>query len=162
MITLKTLERTPGLAELKVSYKRNRPKTDNQVRMPFFVASPICCEKYLRSVWDKDTIELREEFLVVCLNGAHEVLGWVKLHTGGLNQSPVDLRMVLAVALQTASTSLILAHNHPSGSLTPSPEDVALTRRVKDSAALLGIKVLDHLIMTRDHYTSLSEMGLME
>ena len=157
MITLKTFERTPSLAELKVSYRRGRPKTHKQDRMPFFVSSPVSCEKYLRSVWDDDTMELREEFILLCLNGAHEVLGWVKLHTGGFNHSPVDLRLVLGIALLTASTAVIIAHNHPSGSLTPSPEDMALTRRLKEAGALIGVNVLDHLILTRDGYCSFSE-----
>lgn len=161
MITPKTFERTPSLAELKVSYRRGRPITDKQEGMPFLVSSPVCCEKYLRSVWDDDTIELREEFVLICLNSAHEVLGWVRLHTGGLNQSPVDLRLVLGVALQTASSSLVLAHNHPSGSLKPSPEDIALTKRLKESGALIGVNVLDHLILTRDSYYSFKDNSLL-
>lgn len=157
MITLKTFERTPSLAELKVSYRRGRPKTDKQERMPFLVSSPVSCEKYLRSVWDDDTMELREEFILLCLNGANEVLGWVKLHTGTFNHSPVDLRLVLGIALLTASSAVIVAHNHPSGNLTPSPEDLALTRRLKDAGALIGVNVLDHLILTRDGYWSFNE-----
>ena len=158
MITLKTLDRTPSLAELKVSYRRGaRPKDGKQERMPFFVASPVSCEKYLRSVWDDDTLELREEFVLLCLNGAHEVLGWVKLHTGGFNHAPVDLRLVLGVALLTASSAVIIAHNHPSGSLTPSPEDIALTRRLKEAGELIGVNVLDHMILTRSGYTSFLE-----
>lgn len=157
MITLKTFERTPSLAELKVSDRRGRPKTDKPVRVPVLVSSPVSCEQYLRSVWDDDTMELREEFVLLCLNGAHEVLGWVKLHTGGFNQSPVDLRLVLGVALLTASSAVIVAHNHPSGNLTPSPEDVALTRRLKEAGALIGVRVLDHLILTRDGYYSFNE-----
>ena len=157
MISLKSFERTPSLAELKVSYRRGRCKTDKQERVPFRVSSPVSCEKYLRSVWDHDTIELREEFVLVCLNGAHEVLGWVKLHTGGFNHSPVDLRLVLGIALLTASTAVIIAHNHPSGNLTPSPEDLALTRRLKEAGALIGVSVLDHLILTRDGYCSFNE-----
>ena len=157
MITLKTFERTPSLAELKVSYRRGRPKDGKQERMPFLVSSPVSCEKYLRSVWDDDTMELREEFILLCLNGAHEVLGWVKLHTGGFNQSPVDLRLVLGIALLTASSAVVVAHNHPSGSLTPSPEDRALTRRLKEAGAIIGVNVLDHLILTRDGYCSFNE-----
>jgi len=161
MITLKTFERTPSLAELKVSYRRGRPKNEKQERMPFLVASATNCEKYLRSVWDADTLELREEFILLCLNGANEVLGWVKLHTGGLNHSPVDLRMVLSVALLTASTAVIVAHNHPSGSLKPSPEDIAITQRLKEAGALIGLRVLDHLILTRDGYFSFNEASLL-
>ena len=157
MMTLKTFERTPSLAELKVSYRRGRPKNDDQEQMPYRVSSPVSCEKYLRSVWDHDTMELREEFILVCLNGSHEVLGWVKLHTGTFNHSPVDLRLVLGIALLTASTAVIIAHNHPSGSLTPSPEDLVLTRRLKEAGALIGVNVLDHLILTRDGYCSFNE-----
>ena len=157
MITLKTFERTPSLAELKVSYRRGRPRTDKQERMPFFVSSSVNCEKYLRSVWDDDTMELREEFILLCLNGAHEVLGWVKLHTGRFNQAHVDLRLVLGIALLTSSSAVIVAHNHPSGNLTPSPEDVALTQRLKEAGALIGVNVLDHPILTRDGYYSFKE-----
>ena len=84
MITLKTFERTPSLAELKVTYRRDRPKDDRQKKKPRVLCTPVACEEYLRTIWDKDTIDLREEFIVVCLNASNEVLGWVKLHTGGL------------------------------------------------------------------------------
>ena len=159
MITLKTFERTPSLAELKVSYRRGRPKDGKQERMPFFIASAVSCEKYLRSLWDDDTIELREEFVLLCLNGSHEVLGWVKLYTGGFNSAGVDLRLVLGVALQTASSAVVVAHNHPSGGLTPSPEDFALTRRLKEAGALVGIRVLDHLILAREGFYSFADSG---
>lgn len=161
MITLKHLDRTPTLAELKVSYRRGQAKNDSQDRLPTVFRSPTGCEKYLRTVWDDDTIELREEFVLLCLNGAHEVLGWVKLHTGGFNQSPVDLRLVLAVALQTASTAIIIAHNHPSGSLEPSQADKEITDRLKRAGDLIGLRVLDHMILTRGGYYSFCEHGLI-
>jgi DNA repair protein RadC len=161
MISLKTFDRTPSLAELKVSYRRGRPRTDERGRMPFRVASPVSCEQYLRSLWDEDTIELREEFVLLCLNGAHEVLGWVRLHTGGFNHSPVDVRLVIGVALQTASSAVVVAHNHPSGGLNPSAEDVAVTRRIAEAAALMGIRLLDHLILTRDGCYSFADAGTL-
>ena len=159
MITLKTFERTPSLAELKVSYRRGRPKDGKQERMPFFVASPVSCENYLRTLWDDDTIELREEFVMLCLNGSHEVLGWVRLYTGGINAAAVDLKLVLAVALQTASSAIVVAHNHPSGSLTPSPEDRSLTRRLAEACGVVGLRFLDHVIVTRDACYSFAENG---
>ena len=161
MITLKNFDRTPSLAELKVSYRRGRPKDNRQEKMPYLIASPMSCEHYLRSVWDDDTIELREEFVLLCLNSAHEVLGWVKLHTGGFNQSPVDLRLVLAVALQTASSAVVIAHNHPSGNLKPSPEDKAITQRLKEAGELIGLRVLDHIILTRGGCFSFNENHMM-
>ena len=159
MITLKTFEHTPSLSELKVSYRRGRPKNGKQERMPFFIASPVSCEKYLRDLWDEDTIELREEFVLLCLNGAHEILGWVKLYTGGFSFAGVDVRLVIGIALQTASSAVVVAHNHPSGSLKPSPEDLALTRRLAQACELVGLRFLDHVIVTRDASYCFSEHG---
>lgn len=157
MITLKTFERTPNLAELKVSYKRGRPRDDRQEKMPWVLTSPMSCEKYLRTLWDKDTIDLREEFVMVCLNASLEVLGWVKLHTGGLNSTLVDPRLVFGVALQTASSAIVVAHNHPTGNLTPSEHDIEMTKRLIEGARLLDIRFLDHLILNRHGYVSLME-----
>src|SRR5262245_41680080 len=84
MIQLNSFERTPHLAELKVSYKRRRPADNRQVNMPWLVSTPVDAVKYLRSVWDKDRLELIEEVLLVCLNNQLEVLGWVKVSQGGL------------------------------------------------------------------------------
>lgn len=159
MITLKTFERTPSLAELKVTYRRSRPRDDRQTKMPWVLSTPVTCEKYLRTLWDKDTIDLREEFVVVCLNASLEVLGWVKLHTGGLDHATVDSRLVFAVALQTASAGIVVAHNHPTGNLNPSDADRITTRRLRDGARLLGIRFLDHVILNRDGYFSFAEAG---
>ncbi len=117
--------------------------------------------EYLRAIWNPDTLELIEEVLLVCLNGNHQAIGWVKVASGGLNAARIDPRLVFAVALMTASTAIILAHNHPSGSLEPSPADKAVTTRLKEIGDLLGIQVLDHLILTRDGYYSIEEAGLL-
>lgn len=161
MIMLKSLERTPNLAELKVSYRRGRGRDSNQLTMPFIVTSPITAEQYLRSVWDNDTLELREEFILVCLNTANEVLGWVKLATGGMDTTPIDPRLLFGVALQVAATGIIIAHNHPSGSVEPSKFDQEVTKRLKAGAKLLGIRLLDHLIVGRDKSFSFSQAGLL-
>lgn len=159
MITLKTFERTPSLAELKVTYRRGRPRDDRQGKMPWVLSTPVSCEKYLRTLWDKDTIDLREEFVVVCLNASLEVLGWVKLHTGGLDHASVDSRLVFGVALQTASAAIVVAHNHPTGNLSPSDADRITTRRLRNGAEVLGIRFLDHVIVNRDGYFSFAEAG---
>jgi DNA repair protein RadC len=113
MITLKSFERSPNLAELKVSYKRRRKVEAGQLAMPWIIASATSAEAYLRSVWDKDTLELVEEVLIVCLNGGHEVLGWVKVSRGGFAHASIDPRVVFGVALQAAASAIIVAHNHP-------------------------------------------------
>jgi DNA repair protein RadC len=161
MITLKTLDRTPGLAELKVTYRRGRRRDARQAEMPWVVNSATRAEEYVRTIWDEDTIDLREEFLVVCLTASLGVLGWVRLHTGGLDHSPADPRLVFAVALQTASAAILVAHNHPSGSLEPSEQDIQLTRRLAQGAKLLGLRFLDHVIVTRTGHFSFETAGLV-
>jgi DNA repair protein RadC len=161
MITLKSFERSPHLAELKVSYKRRRKVEAGQLAMPWIIASALTAEKYLRSVWDQDAIELVEEVLVVCLNGGHEVLGWVKVSRGGFGHAVVDPRVVFGVALQAASSAIILAHNHPGGTTTPSPEDLQITRRLVETGKLLRVSVLDHIILTKDGVLSMAEEGIL-
>jgi len=152
---LKTMERTPMLAELKMTYRRKRPRAGQTA--PVILTSPMSSETYLRTVWDADTIELREEFVLICLNTACEVLGWIKLFTGGIHSNPVDLRLLLGVALQCASSSIIVAHNHPSGSLTPSEDDRNVTKRIAKACKLVGLRCLDHVIVTREGAYSFSE-----
>jgi DNA repair protein RadC len=161
MITLKSFERSPNLAELKVSYKRRRKVEAGQLTMPWVIASAVTAEAYLRSVWDQDTIQLVEEALVVCLNGAHEVLGWVKVSRGGFGHATIDPRVVFAVALQAASSAILLAHNHPGGTTEPSPEDILLTRRLAEAGKLLGVLVLDHIILTKYKALSLADRGIL-
>jgi DNA repair protein RadC len=145
MIKLTDYERSPKLSELKVTYRRNGPTAARRT-----ISQALDAAEYLKSIWDRDRIELVEEFVMLCLDRSHQPLGWLKVSTGGLFAVTVDIRVVLSVALQTASSALIVAHNHPSGNLTPSPEDLALTRRLKEASALVGIKLLDHIILTKD------------
>jgi DNA repair protein RadC len=161
VIELKAFERSPHLAELKVVYRRGRRQDNRQTQMPWVIVTPSSAENYLRSIWNKDTIELVEDFILVCLNNAKEVLGWVKVSTGGLDSSTVDPRVVFGIALQTAAASIIIAHNHPSGSLKPSPQDEQVTKRLKQAGELMGIQLLDHLIITKDAAFSFADKGLM-
>jgi DNA repair protein RadC len=162
MITLKTLDRTPHLAELKVTYKRGRRKDTRQQKMPWALNTAVKAEEYLRTLWDEDTIDLREEFVVLCLDASLTVLGWVRLHTGGLDSSPVDPRLVFGVALQTASAAIVVAHNHPSGNVEPSQQDEVLTQRLAVGAKLLGVRLLDHLILGREGSYSFASAGRLE
>jgi DNA repair protein RadC len=80
---------------------------------------------------------------------------------GTLNQSLVHPREVFAPAIENRCASIIVAHNHPSGVLKPSMEDIAVTKRLKESGKLLGIELLDHVIFTKDDYFSLSDEGFL-
>lgn len=159
MNTVKAIERSPRLAELKVSYRRRPSPVPGRLAKPWNLTSPAVAAEYLRSVWNKDTLELIEDFLVVCLDGANQPLGWLRVSSGGLSSTNVDPRVIFSVALQAASSGILVAHNHPSGSLQPSPEDRAITKRLQDAGRLLCIRFVDHVILTKDSYFSLAEHG---
>ena len=150
------LERCPMLAELEVSYKSKRTR---EQRIPIRCSQDV--DRFLRTIWNEKTLELVEEFYVICLNGSHEAIGWVRVSTGGLNSTSIDPRIIFGVALQTASTAIIVAHNHPSGSLEPSRQDREVTKSLKEAGKLLNIKVLDHIILTKDSSFSFEEHGML-
>jgi DNA repair protein RadC len=106
--------------------------------------------------------ELRhEEFWIVYLNNANTILHTLQLSKGGLTGTLVDVRIVLKQALEFGAVGLILAHNHPSGTMKPSKEDTSVTHKLKAAATTLDIKVLDHLIITQKDYYSFADEGLL-
>ena len=114
--------------------------------------------KAFLSNWDMDTIELYEEFKVLLLNRANEVLGIHGLSKGGISGTIVDLKLLFAVVLKSASSSIILAHNHPSGNLKPSEADKALNKKINKVAGYLDIYVWDNLVITKDGYFSYADL----
>ena len=102
-----------------------------------------------------------EVFCVLYLNQSHKLLKHEFMSSGGLNATVVDVRMILKNCLLHNANSIIVAHNHPSGSLKPSAEDKSITIRLRDSAELMGIKLLDHLIIAGRDYLSFSDEGLI-
>ena len=161
MIALKTFHRSPQLAELKVSYKRRKAADGRQLRMPWLVTSSQTAEEYLRAIWDANRLELVEDFYVVCLNSAYEALGWVRVSSGGFDRTTVDGRLIFGIALQAASSAVIVAHNHPSGNVRPSEQDKAVTANLKAAGEVLHIPVLDHIILAKDSALSFADEGLL-
>ena len=140
------------VAEIKVSYSTSsNPKIK--------ITSVNIAFEVLLSLWDLDTIELQEEFKVLLLNRANEVLGIYPLSKGGIAGTVVDSRLIFAVALKCNATGIIIAHNHPSGNLKPSDTDITLTKSIKKCAAILEITLLDHLIITKNGFYSFSNEG---
>ncbi|WP_027175635.1 MAG: DNA repair protein RadC [Desulfovibrio aminophilus] len=103
-----------------------------------------------------------EEFWAALLDNKNRVLAWERISRGTVDQTAVYPREVLALALKHQASGLILVHNHPGGDPTPSEPDVRLTARLARAADDLGLRVLDHLIVTEDRHASLQEMGLLE
>lgn len=104
---------------------------------------------------------VHEEFWVVYLNNSNKVLQQMQLSKGGITGTLVDVRIALKKALELSATAIILAHNHPSGTLVASEADRHLTKKLKTAAESLDIKVLDHLIVTEKSYLSFADEGML-
>ena len=102
-----------------------------------------------------------EEFWIIYLNNSNKVLQKNQLSKGGITGTFVDIRLVLKNALEYNAIALILAHNHPSGTLIPSEADKQITQKLKIAAQSLDIKVLDHLIITEKAYFSFADEALL-
>ncbi|AZA50404.1 JAB domain-containing protein [Chryseobacterium carnipullorum] len=102
-----------------------------------------------------------EEFWAMFLNQSNKVIHVSQLTQGGISQSVVDVRVLFKTALDHFSTGIIIAHNHPSGSLKPSKEDMGITQKIKEAGKTLSIQLLDHVIVTHDTYFSFSDEGLL-
>jgi len=103
----------------------------------------------------------QEHFICITLNGAGEVLGNRVITVGLLNHSLVHPREVFADAITDRAASIICVHNHPSGTLEPSSQDIAITTQLKEAGSLIGIHLVDHVIVTRTGHLSLRERGLL-
>lgn len=108
-----------------------------------------------------DDIEIFESCFVLLLNHANKTIGYAKISQGGITSTVVDVRLIAKYAVEALATGVILCHNHPSGNLKPSQPDFDITTKTKNALMLLDIKLLDHIILTADGYTSLADEGYM-
>ncbi|MGX5690275.1 JAB domain-containing protein [Arcticibacter tournemirensis] len=115
----------------------------------------------LNQNWDMNKMELLEQFKILLLNRANKVLGIFEVSTGGMAGTIADPKLIFSTALKACASSIILAHNHPSGNLKPSQADINLTRKVKEGGCLLDIAVLDHVILSAEGFYSFADEGLI-
>lgn len=144
------------VAEVEVSYRQNYKISER----PKITQSFDAYQLFLNN-WNKGRISYLEEFKVMLLNRSNRVLGIVDISLGGLNGTVVDPRIIFAIALKGNADSLILCHNHPSGNLKASSADIRITQQLKDGGLILGIKVNDHLIISKEGYYSFGDDGMM-
>ena len=113
-------------------------------------------------MFDRDLLAMQEEFIVMYLNQANRVLGMYRASRGGITGTVADVRIILSVGLKVLATSIILAHNHPSGNLQPSRADQDLTNKIKQAASFMEIKVMDHIIINpSEEYYSFADEGML-
>lgn len=144
------------LSEVELIYK-NKVKAADRLK----ITSSRNAYDIFKTLFNPDTIEHHEEFYILPLNRANQVLGWYKISSGGISGTVVDVRMILQVAINTHASGLVVAHNHPSGQMVPSEQDKMITKKIKDCAQLLEISLLDHLIVSSEQYYSFSDEGLI-
>ncbi len=118
-------------------------------------------EKVFRANWSKD-IGMLEEFNVLLLNRANYVKGILRLSRGGLTGTVADPRILFATALKSLSVGVIAGHNHPSGSIKPSSQDIELTKKLKEIGRFHEITLIDHLILSpHSGFYSFADEGML-
>jgi len=122
------------------------------------LTSPELVADFLRN---KIGREEKEHFIVLILDSRNCLIKVVNISVGTLDASLVHPREVFKEVIRSSGAKIIIGHNHPSGDPNPSPEDVAVTRRLEEVARIFEIELLDHIIVTKDSFLSLKEKGLM-
>lgn len=102
-----------------------------------------------------------EEFWIIYLDRSNKIIDKTRISQGGISGTVIDVRIILKQALDKLASSIILAHNHPSGNLNPSQADTEITRKISDAAKLLDISVLDHLIISKHQFYSFADEGIL-
>ena len=145
------------IQEMEVVYLTSKLKTSNET-----ITNSGTAHHILKQLFNPNSISYQEECVVIYLNHASRIIGAQKLSKGGINATIVDIRIILATALKSLSTAIIIAHNHPSGKLVPSDADKKITKQLSEACKLMDLSLLDHLIIGPDNeYLSFADDGLM-
>ncbi|QMU66615.1 MAG: DNA repair protein [Flavobacteriaceae bacterium] len=113
----------------------------------------------LRSLWNPDTLELQEAFKILFLNNSNQIIGLYPHSSGTITATITDIRLILIAALSCGAVAMILCHNHPSSNSTPSLADKKITEKLSKAAKTIDIKLLDHIIITKDSHYSFADNG---
>jgi len=162
-MTVAELCKIPGIGEAKaitliasmeLGRRRNAsdPKTTNQ----------ITCSKDSYNYFEPLTSDLPyETFWVLLLNRSNKIIKGKRISEGGISGTVVDMRIIFKFAIENLASSVILCHNHPSGSVRPSNADIELTRKIRDGGRLIDVAIIDHIITGDKTYFSFSDEGLL-
>lgn len=149
---------TAKAVELTAAFELSRRIAWEEVRKQQ-ISSPESVVRWLQSEIGS---AMQEQFLVIYLDQQHRILSYRILFVGTINESGVYPREIFRQALLENSTDLMLVHNHPSGDITPSRADRAVTRHLWEAGLLMGIRVLDHIIVSDRHFFSFAGQGILE
>jgi DNA repair protein RadC len=161
-LSLKELMKVDGIGEARAitiaaALELGRRRQAIEVQKPKVTSSGDIARYLQAQLRDKT----HEVFVAAFLNQANKILHIETISEGGITATVVDTRIILKKALEQNATSIVLCHNHPSGSLKPSKADEHLTQKIKQAALLLDISVADHVIVSEDGYYSFADEGLL-
>lgn len=141
------------IPQVKLTYVSDNTEVYEPVKMSSQIA------KIFLDKWEEGELEYRESVKVAYLNRRNRVLGVLTVAQGGTYSCISDIKLILTGALLANACGIILCHNHPSGSTLPSDQDDNLTRTVKEGAKAVGLKLLDHIILTKSSFYSYQDTG---
>jgi DNA repair protein RadC len=131
----------------------------------FRCGSPVgdseTAHRLVRAVWNNGKLNLPEQMMALFISMANQNVGYHAAYMGTVDRTYGNTRYILTLALHTLACSVILVHNHPSGSLDPSTADITLTKRIRGALELIEVKLVDHLIINERAYLSMSDEGFM-
>jgi len=143
------------IPEITVSYKNNVKASERAVIHRSADAAKIFAEAC------KDCMQHHEEVYVMFLNKANRVLGISNVFKGGMAGAMIDIKIILQIALKVSASAIVLSHNHPSGNTKPSGHDISMTEALQKGCQAVDIKLLDHVIVTDEAFTSFADSGLL-
>lgn len=128
------------VAEIEVSYK--------PASRTCLLNNSFSIEGFLRSIWNHELIGVQEQVYCLFLSRDLRLIGWRMVSLGSYSASIVDVKFILSLALKCNSSALVIAHNHPSGSVNPSVADLRVTRELLEACNVMDIRLLDHIILS--------------
>ena len=144
-----------SIYELKLVKERNE-----QYKVEERITEPGVAAKIVNEVFDLEN-KAEEEMVMMALDTKNKPTGLFRISKGAINQTVVHPREIFKRAMLHNANSIMLFHNHPSGDLKPSQEDINVTNRLADSGTLLGVQLLDHIIISREGHLSFKTKGLL-
>lgn len=147
-----------NLGEVSLNYKYHNPSIKDRPH----ITNASDAVEVIKMVIDMQRIALQEQFIVIYLNQANKVIGTMNVFSGSIKSTVIDIKLILASGILLMSCGVIVAHNHPSGNLKPSREDLALTKRLASALEFMEMKLMDHFILSPDEdYLSFASEGLL-
>jgi DNA repair protein RadC len=124
------------------------------------IKSPEAAADYARQFYHDD-ISIYESTFILLLNRSNNTCGFAKISQGGLSGTVVDIRLILKYAIDNLASGIILVHNHPSGNLTASHQDIRLTNKLREACGWMDITLIDSIILSEDGHYSFADEGLV-